>query len=384
MVLGERRLSCILVSRNAKGSAPFANRPSRKAAAMLLRSVIGERALLSFPIFVCALLPLNAKATSCKTQSQMAAAQRDALASAARTMVGEVQSGNTQGLRANTIPAVAAVFAGISGSADSLKPLVQQASITIDSLYVLDASTEPGGASRADFYCGSPVVVLNFTDLPSGTFALAILHATGVPQPQQISLILSETTEHRWMLAGFFSRPMIEAGHDGLWYWIAARKYAQTNMNWDAWFYYRAAAYLLDPVEFLSSPNLEKLQHEQDRVRPDSLPGTKPMMLDAHGFAFQVTAIDITAALGALDLEVHYTPDAPQAAQLHDPPAARKQVIEVMTALLALHPELHEAFHGIWVHSDEGATSIFSLELPMDQIVLSTQSLTTSLNSVTR
>jgi hypothetical protein len=339
---------------------------------------------LLFLTFAGAMLPLAARAASCKTQSQMTAAQRDALSSAARTMVGEVQSGDAQALRANTIPAVAADFSGIAGSVDSLKPLVQRAAITVDSLYALDASTESVGAARTDFYCGTPVVVLNFTDLPPGTYALAILHATGVPQPQQISLILSEAAEHRWMLAGFFSRPMIEAGHDGLWYWVSARKFAQRNMNWNAWFYYRTAAYLVDPVEFLSSPNLEKLQHEEDRVRPDNLPGTKAMILDAHGSVFQVTAIDTTAALGALDLEVHYTPDAAQAAQLHDPPAARKQVTEVMTALLALRPELNEAFHGIWVFADEGTVSVFSLELPMDQIVPRTQPQATSSNSVYR
>jgi hypothetical protein len=284
-------------------------------------------------------------------------------------MVAEAQNGNVQSLQANTIPAVAADFDGIAGSVESLKPLVQQAAITVDSLFVLDASTESAGAARTDFYCGTPVVVLNFTDLPPGTYALAILHATGVPQPQQISLILSETPGHRWMLAGFFSRPMMEAGHDGLWYWASARKYAQNNMNWDAWFYYRTAAYFLDPVDFLSSPNLEKLQHERDQIRPDNLPGAKPLTISTQGSVFQVTAIDTSAALGALDLEVHYTPNAAEAAQLHDPPAARKQVTQVMMALLTLRPELHQAFHGIWVHADEGNNSVFSLELPMDQIV---------------
>jgi hypothetical protein len=78
-------------------------------------------------------------------------------------MVGEVQSGDVEALRANTIPAVAADFSGIAGSVDSLKPLVQQAAITVDSLYALDASTDPVGAARTDFYCGTPVVVLNFT-----------------------------------------------------------------------------------------------------------------------------------------------------------------------------------------------------------------------------
>ncbi|MGA2349853.1 MAG: hypothetical protein ABSF70_05410 [Terracidiphilus sp.] len=312
----------------------------------------------------------------------MTAAERDALSNAARTIVGEVQTGNVQTLRANTIPAVAADFGGIENSVGSLNPLLQQASITVESLYGLDASTEPGGAARMDFFCGTPVVVLNFTDLPPGKYALAILHATGVSQPQQISLVLSETAGPRWMLAGFFSRPLMEAGHDGLWYWVSARKYAQRNLKWDAWLYYRTAAYFLDPVDFLSSPNLEKLQHEEDHIHPDNLPGLKPVMIDAHDTAFQVTAIDTTAEFGALDLDVHYNPDVTQTAQLHDPPSARKQVTELMTALLTLHPELQEAFHGIWIHADEGSASVFSLELPMNKIIPQTQLPTTNSISV--
>jgi len=314
------------------------------------------------------MLPFAAKAASCKTQSQMSAVERDALSNAARGIVGQVQSGNVQALRQNTTPAVAADFAGIASSVDALKPLLQQAAITVDSLYALDSSTDVAGAARTDFYCGTQVVVLNFTDLPPGTYALAILRATGVPKPQQISLILSETAEHRWMLGGFFSKPLVEAGHDGLWYWVSARDYAQRSMNWDAWFYYRVAAYTLQPVEFLSSPNLEKLQQEADRVHPDNLPTAKPLKLSANGSVFQVTTIDTTALFGPLDLEIHYVPDSAQTAELRNPPSARKQVTEVMMALLALHPELHTAFHGIWVQADQGSTSIFSLELPMDQI----------------
>jgi hypothetical protein len=324
--------------------------------------------LLFLPVAV-GVLPVPAGAASCKTQSQMTAAQRDALSSAARTMVSEVQSGDVQGLQARTIPAVAADFSGIAGSVTNLKPTVQQATITIDSLYLLDASTDAPGAARTDFFCGTPVVVLNFTDLPPGSYALAILHATGVPQPQQISLILAESADHRWMLGGFFSKPMMMAGHDGLWYWATARKYAEKNMKWDAWFYYRTAADFLDPVNFLSSPNLEKLQHEQERVHPDNLPGPNPLMLGAHGSVFQVTSVDTTTTFGPLDLEVHYTPDAAQAAQLRDPPTARKQVTDLMADLLALHPDLPAAFHGIWVQADGGSSSLFSLELPMDQVI---------------
>jgi hypothetical protein len=196
-----------------------------------------------------------------------------------------------------------------------------------------------------------------------------------VTNPQQISLILSESADHRWLLGGFFSKPMTLAGHDGLWYWVSARKFAQSNKNWDAWFYYRMAAYFLDPVDFLSSPNLDKLQHEQEKVKPTNLPGAQqPLMIGGQGSVFQVTNIDTTTTFGPLDLEVQYLPDPTQAAQLHDPPTARKQVTQVIMALLSLHPELLDAFHGIWVHADQGSVSLFSLELSMDQIHSDAQS----------
>jgi len=328
-------------------------------------------------IFVLAGIGLSsaADAVSCKTQSQMTPSERDALSNAARSIMGQVQSGDAKGVQAATIPAVAADFSGIAASIETLKPFVQQATITVNSLYVLDSSADQAGGGRIDFYCGSPVVILNFTDLPPGNYAFAILHATGVPKPQQIALVLSMSASNHWMLGGLFTKPMTEAGHDGLWYWVSARNFAQKKMNWDAWLYYRLAAYFINPVDFLSSPNLDKLQGEQTQVKPTDLPGTQqPLMLGRQGSVFQVTNIDTTTTFGPLDLEVQYSPDHGQATQLLDPPSARKQVTQVMTALLSLHPELHDAFHGIWVHADQGSASLFSLELPMNQIVPDGQS----------
>jgi hypothetical protein len=340
---------------------------------MTLQSRNSHPAIFLFLALAASILPLQAHAATCKTQMQLTPAERDAITTVARGLISNVQSGDVVTMQANTIPAVASNFAGIADSANALKPSVQSATITIDSLYVLDASTEAPGAQRTDFYCGVPLVVMNFNNLPPGTYALAIIHATGVPQPQQIALILAQNSDHRWMLAGFFSRPMLEAGHDGIWYWQTARKYSQQNMSWNSWLYYRTAAYLLDPVNFLSSPNLQKLQQEQDRVPHDTLPGAQPLMLSSHGAFFQVTGVDMTAALGALDLDVNYTPNEAQVAQLHDPTAARSQVIQIMQSLLILHPELAQAFHGIWVHADQGNAAIYSLELPMDQIAAATQ-----------
>jgi len=315
----------------------------------------------------------HAIAASCLTQSQMTQAQRDELASTARTLLWQIQTNNTQVLRSDVIPSLASNFDGIVSSVGHLQPLIQASAITVDQLYLLDAADNSAGATavgatQVDFFCGSPVVSLSFPSLPAGSYALAMLHATGVPHPQQISLILSKSADGRWLLAGLFVKPMTEGGHDGLWYWVTARRYAQTRMGWNAWFYYRIATNLLDPLDFLSSPNLEKLQREADQIRPTDLPGKTAMTFYAQSQLITVSAIDTSTELGGLDLDVHYAPDATQAAQLHDPIAARGQVTAVMSALLKMHPELQGAFHGIWVHADQGTSTLFALELPMNQI----------------
>jgi hypothetical protein len=328
------------------------------------------RLSLCFLILACADLYLpHACAVACTTQSRMTPVQRDALSAVARDALAQVQSGNVQALEQITLPSVAANFSGLANSVQHLQPLVRAASITVDDLYVLDSTDSSPDAPQTDFFCGSPVIVFNIPNLPSGMYAIAILHATGVPQPQQVSLILAKTPDGRWSLAGLFDKAMMAADHDGLWYWQFARNYAQQKSDWNAWFYYRIAAKLLDPLDFLSSPNLDKLQHEADAIRPADLPGASPITISAQGDIITVTTIGTTTTFGGLDLDVNYTPDSMQAAQLHDPASARRQVTSVMSALLRLHPELQSAFHGIWVHAEQGTSPLFALELPMDQII---------------
>lgn len=330
-----------------------------------------RRSRCTVPIVLLAFLSLlsrSAYSASCITQSQMTPAQRDALSNAAHTLLVDIQAGNVQALRSLASPSIAAQFQGLVGSVSHLQPLVKSAAITVDEIYLLDATDESPGQTATEFYCGSPVVSLNFTGLPAGNYALAIVHATGVPHPEQIAVIFANVVDHGWMLAGMFDKPMTEAGHDGIWYWTSARKFAQEKSAWPAWFYYQIAANLLDPIEFLSSPNLEMLQKEADQIRPSDLPGSAPMSFNAQGSLYELTAVDTSTQLGGLDLDVHYQPDPAQTAQLHDPSAARQQVLAIMAELLKMHPALRDAFHGIWVHADQGNESLFALELPMQQI----------------
>lgn len=327
--------------------------------------------------FLIAVLPavftVPAFGVSCITQSQMTAQQRNTLRQAAVMLAQDVRQGNIPALQSHTIPPVAQNFSGIASSVEGIQPFVAGATLTVDSLYILDA-TDLKSPSEADFFCGlnnsSLLVTITIPALPPGQYALAITHATGVPRPHQISMVLQDeapsgsASAADWKLAGFFARPMTMAGHDGIWFWKQARVYAKQKDRWDAWFYYQTAKYLLAPVDFLTSPNLQRLEHEAQQVRPEGLPGAQPMRISNDGRTFEITDLHTGHLSNQLDLEVTY-----KAAPMQDPVAARAEVEAVMRALLAAHPELEQAFHGLWVHaSTPGNQTPFALELPIHQI----------------
>jgi hypothetical protein len=330
----------------------------------------GARAGAKAIVLTAALgLALPAFGVSCMTQSQLPTAQRTILQQSAQMLGANVQSGNAAAVRTQTISAVAAQFDGIANSIQAINASIQHATLTVDGIFFLDAS-DLKSAEETQFFCGvagSPLTVeVTIPGLPPGKYALAVLHATGVKQPQQISLVLQNDPAGSadWKLAGFFTRPMTMGGHDGVWFWRQAREYAAKKQLWDAWFYYQTAQYLLNPVDLISSPNLQKLQREAEQARPDNLPGADPLRLSSGAQTFNITSLHTGELSDQLDLVVTYNATPGQ-----DMVAARTQVTAVMRALLQQHPELQTAFHGLWVYAaTPGNQNPFALELPMDQI----------------
>lgn len=323
------------------------------------------------PVGLLALMwgPAPAFGVSCTTESQMTQAERGALEQAARSLGGEIQAGNAAAVKADTAASVAAHFEPLAGTIEQVAPQIKQATLTVEALYSLEASDIKAGSGNAEFFCAVPnsslVVTVTIPNLPPGEYALAILHATGVQNPQQISLILEKqgAGSAQWKLAGLYVRPLTVAGHDGVWYWKQARVYAQRKQNWNAYFYYQTAEFLLNPVDFLSSPNLQKLQKEMAGVKPADLPGKDPLMVEVGGQSLAVTALRTDTFQGGLDLVVDY-----QAKGVSGPVETRTQIVELMKALLKKHPELREGFHGLWVYASTGTGAPFAIELPMDQI----------------
>ena len=308
-------------------------------------------------------------AVSCKTQGTMTEAERAPIVQAARQIALDVQGGRTPELKAATVPEVAAHFDGIAQSAAALMPLMAGATVTVDAVYKLDASDAKPGEDQTQFFCdasdNSSHVTFSIQHLPPGQFAFALVHATGVAKPQQLSLLLQMVQQTSpWQLAGFFPKPLTVAGRDGLSYWKEARVFAQKKQTWNAWFYYSTAVYLLQPAGFFSSTNLEKLVDEQQAAHPSDLPGATLLTVTADGAKYSITSLRTDDALGGFDLVVHYA-----AENNNDPVTARTHTIAVMRGLLALHPELRDAFHGFWVFADAGnGGQTFSLEQPMSEL----------------
>jgi hypothetical protein len=181
----------------------------------------------------------------------MTNAQRAEYVRALRALEAPIQAGNADAVKAMTVASVAASFEGIAQSIQSLSPQIQGAAFTIGSMYQLNASDLKTPQEETQFFCSVPgsslVVTATIPQLPPGIYLLALLHATGVQHPQQVALILQKDGDD-WKLAGFFVRPMSLGGREGVWYWAQARQYAQKRQDWNSYFYYETAAFLLTPV----------------------------------------------------------------------------------------------------------------------------------------
>jgi hypothetical protein len=322
----------------------------------------------SLLLFAALLSGRMAGAVTCTTQSQLTETQRAAYVQAAHSLAINIQSGNIAAVKANTVASLAGQFDSIAGTIQSISPGLQGATLTVDSIYSLKA-TDLKAPADTQFFCSIPgsqlLITISIPQLPPGDYALVVVHATGVQQPQQLAMILANDPagSTQWRLAGFFARPLTSAGRDGVWYWARAREYAAKHQLWNAYFYYQTAVYLLTPVDFISSPNLEKLQKEMAGVRPDGLPDKEPMKVEANGQVFDITDIHTDGSLGGLDLVVNY-----KSSDVTDPVATRSRNLEVMRALLKQHPELRGSFHGLWVYANAENQRPFAIELPMSQI----------------
>ena len=346
-----------------------------------MRKTLAKRqvAPILFPALLFAALLLgsaSAWAVTCTTQGQLSQSDRDALMAAGSTVAGFVASQNHDQLQASLLPAVSGEWEAIRGVAQGAAPLLKGGELHWRSAYLLDAS-DLKGPQDTQFFCtnadSTMTVAMNLRSLPPGKYALMIADFSGAPLAGQLALILGSdpSASGKWKLGGIFAREGTIDGHDGVWYWTRARELAGKKAPWSAWFDYDAARSLLLPVDFISTPNLEKLNREQTQLGAnpaESLPltvtgGTAADTVSGSGKSWKITAIRVDTTLHTADLGLTY-----DGTGITDPVAARAEAVAVMSGLLKLHPELRENFHGLWAYAERDGKQSYAIELAMHDI----------------
>ena len=317
--------------------------------------------------------PLTAE--TCTTQSQMQAAERDGIAAAARTLAAALQANDAASIKTRSSVELAGNFAGLASLTGDTAPKLKGAALAVESVWLLDATSlkpnSDGSAATGQFFCtlnqSSAETDFSIAGLPAGKYAFAIVNAAG-PNPWRISMLLRD--ESGWKLAGLFPKAATSAGKDGLYYWTTARSMAKQNQPWNAWLYYQQAAALLQPVGFVSSSHLEKLQTEASTAAPPVLQKgvsvDQPLVLRAtDGTEYRITGFgfDDSSSKEKVDLVVHLKVDTPG-----DAAATRKRNSEAARTLVLAYPELRSAFHGVWVSSESPGASPFATEEPMENL----------------
>lgn len=310
-------------------------------------------------------LPLAATAATCTSQAEMAAQDRDLASSVALRLAAAIGQQDYAALQAALLPAESAQWNGIRGAAEQAAPLLAGGQMQLRNLYLLDASMQASPADT-EFFCtdkaGSLNVTISMHALPPGKYAVVLADANGSKLAGQLGLILAwDGASSGWKLAGLAARPGAFDGHDGVWYWTRGRALAHDD-PWSAWYSYDMARYLLLPVDYLSSPNLEKLGQEQSEITP-SPEKAFPLSLQQGDRTWKIDSVVLYPALRQPDLGVVY-----ESTGVTDPAALRTEATSVMSALLKAQPGLRANFHGLWAIAVKNGQHTPVMELPMAQI----------------
>jgi len=317
-------------------------------------------------LFVAAVsfaLPAASQAATCTAQGELSPQDRATLSSFAGRFADAVVNQDFNTLQAALLPAESADWNGIRGAIEQAGPIVKGGKAQLRNLYLLDASSQTN-PSDTQFFCSSPsgglTVTINMRGLPPGRYVIALAEAAGAQLAGQMGIVLAWDGS-TWRFAGLSTHQGVFDGHDGVWYWTRARGLAKVD-PWSAWYSYDAARFLLLPLDYISSPNLEKLQKEQVDI-PNSPQSAFPYSLRAGDRTWKVEAVALDPSLAEPDLAVVY-----ESTGITDPAAQRTEATAVFSAFLKAQPGIRANFHGLWAYAMINGKRTPIFELPMTQI----------------
>ena len=322
---------------------------------------IGGTALLLLGL-VC-----SGQAQECFSGSEIDALTAKAVAAAAQQYFSMSAEGDVAGLKANAVPEVAANFRGIEQAVVTNKQYFEQGQPAETRIFILDASNSKTTWQRAEFYCGiynsADRVGFAIPNLPPGRYAVTISKVTG-KEPITLTMILQDAGKNTWKLAGYYVRLNSLGGHDGQWFLNKAREFKEKGQAHNAWYYYLIAWELLAPVDFMSTPQLDKLADETQAARPgDVASSSTPLELVTARKNYKVMDMAVVAVAGDLGLRVQY-----ETADAGNPALASQDNTAVMKALVAKYPELREAFSTLIARAMDSSGHEYGTLTPMKDV----------------
>ena len=196
-----------------------------------------------------------------------------------------------------------------------------------------------------------------------------MVEGQGGARPWLVSVLLRKDGS-AWKMAGLYTHARSAAGHDGIWYWNAARDDVKAKQPWLAWLLYGEADSLLRPTNFVSSTNLDKLLGEQHDTLPAELsdglgPDTPMVVKGADGTEYRFTSVSAEGSEDGerLNLILHLKVEP-----LADPVAARARNTAAAKAFLDAHKELRSGFDGVLVFADAAGSAPFATEQKTSEI----------------
>ena len=301
---------------------------------------------------------------SCTTQSKMTDVMRTGLSDAAMALAQAVLAGDAGKVQASTVAEYAsgAGFEQTAALVQATSAKIAGDALAVTQIYELDATNRKAGdTSDADFSCVLVGTVaetdFSISGLPPGMYGFAMVEATG-QRPYLLALLLRQDAGV-WKMAGFYPRARTAAGHDGLWYWTAAREHVKAKETWLAWLLYGEADKLLRPANFATSTGLDKLRGEQRAALPpeltDGISASIPLGLRAKdGAEYSFTGMDAEASGDGkqLNLVLHL-----KAESVTDLEATRARNRAAAKTLLDAHKDLRKVFDRVLVFAEANGQS---------------------------
>jgi hypothetical protein len=298
-------------------------------------------------------------AQTCTTQARLSDTVRTGLATSAVNLAELIKAGNSAKVEAVTIAdfASTSAFASTAALIQSTAPKLTGDFLRVAQVYELDAqSRKVGETSDADFSCAlmgaTSEADFSISGLPPGMYGFAMVEARG--DRSWLLAFLMRQDDGVWKLAGFYPRPRTAAGHDGEWYWTAARNHAKGKELWTAWLFYSEADELLRPANFVTSTNLDRLRSEQRAAAPPELindiGSDHPLVAKgSDGTEYRFSSIGTTGSEDGkqLNIVLHLMGD-----YIADPAASKARSNAAAKVFIDAHEELRQGFNNVWIFAD--------------------------------